>query len=322
MNPNLSIDACRLEMTKGVLIGSDSDDDIESTESNDTVLSGHGDDAVSTGDSSDVVLSGNGDDTIDAGDGDDVVLSGHGDDVINAGSGDDVVMAGSGNDFVLHIEAENLDSQGFYKGGWGRDTVRLIISEATFASAAFQAKLAVLQGMIAQNGTASGTFASIGVEIRSFEVIEFVVEDDYNNAPTGSVLINGAAEQDQVLTADASGLADADGLGTFWCQWRRSTDGGATFEEITGDTAVDYTLGDSDVGALVPLAFTHTMALILLAAPTLRTYSQARSHWTTMSRWPANSPTMAVRSKRSRSSWTPRTRPSTRRPQTITAWFP
>ena len=42
-----------------------------------------------------------------------------------------------------------------------------------------------------------------------------------NDAPTGGVTISGTATEDQVLTADTSTLADADGLGTLHYQWQR-----------------------------------------------------------------------------------------------------
>jgi uncharacterized delta-60 repeat protein len=66
-----------------------------------------------------------------------------------------------------------------------------------------------------------------------------------NDAPTGQPVISGTPTEDQVLTADTSGIADADGLGTFSLQWLR--DGVA----IAGATGTSYTLGDADVGALI-----------------------------------------------------------------------
>ena len=70
-----------------------------------------------------------------------------------------------------------------------------------------------------------------------------------NDAPTGAVGITGTATEDQTLTANTSGIADADGLGAFSYQWARSTDGGTTWSNIGGATARSYTLGDADVGS-------------------------------------------------------------------------
>ena len=53
-----------------------------------------------------------------------------------------------------------------------------------------------------------------------------------NDAPTGTPLITGTAQEGQTLTADVSGIADADGLGSFSYQWLR--DGVA----ITGATGL------------------------------------------------------------------------------------
>ena len=51
-----------------------------------------------------------------------------------------------------------------------------------------------------------------------------------NDAPTGAVAVTGTATEDQVLTADTSTLADADGLGTLHYQWQR--DSGAGFVNV------------------------------------------------------------------------------------------
>ena len=52
-----------------------------------------------------------------------------------------------------------------------------------------------------------------------------------------------------MLTADTSGIADADGLGASY-QWQRSSDGGASWSNVGSDAAT-YTLGDADVGKVI-----------------------------------------------------------------------
>ena len=79
-----------------------------------------------------------------------------------------------------------------------------------------------------------------------------------NDAPTGAVIISGTATEDQTLTADTSGIGDADGLGSFGYQWARSTDGGVTWNDIGGATASTYVLGDADVGYLVQVTVSYT----------------------------------------------------------------
>ena len=77
-----------------------------------------------------------------------------------------------------------------------------------------------------------------------------------NDAPTGAVTATGTATEDQVLTANTSALADADGLGTLSYQWQRGT--GSTFTDIGGATASTYTLGDPDVGKTVRVVVSYT----------------------------------------------------------------
>ena len=65
-----------------------------------------------------------------------------------------------------------------------------------------------------------------------------------NNPATGAPAITGTAQVGEALTADTSGLADADGLtnATFSYQWL------ADDTEIAGATSLTYTLVDADEG--------------------------------------------------------------------------
>ena len=74
------------------------------------------------------------------------------------------------------------------------------------------------------------------------------------NAPaTGAPTISGTAQVDETLTADTSGITDADGLDNaeFSYQWIR-TDGG-TDADIAGATDSTYTLTDDDEGKTIKL---------------------------------------------------------------------
>jgi hypothetical protein len=73
-----------------------------------------------------------------------------------------------------------------------------------------------------------------------------------NDAPAGAPAITGTATEDQTLTADVSGISDADGLGAFTYQWLRN---GAT---IAGATNSSYTLGDADVGSQIRVQVFYT----------------------------------------------------------------
>ena len=78
-----------------------------------------------------------------------------------------------------------------------------------------------------------------------------------NDEPTGSVSIDGTAEEDQTLTANTDNLDDADGLGAFSYQWQRSNGSGG-FENIENATGETYTLGDEDVGREVQVMVSYT----------------------------------------------------------------
>ena len=80
-----------------------------------------------------------------------------------------------------------------------------------------------------------------------------------NREPEGEVAITGTAEVGQTLTADASGVTDADGLGTFSYQWLRSD--GVDDTEISGATDTTYTLTDADGGLDVKVRVSYTDGL-------------------------------------------------------------
>ena len=73
-----------------------------------------------------------------------------------------------------------------------------------------------------------------------------------NDAPVGLPSVTGTVAEDQTLTADTSGISDADGLGAFSYQWLR--DGVV----VGGATASTYVLGDGDVGAQMSVQVSYT----------------------------------------------------------------
>jgi hypothetical protein len=72
-----------------------------------------------------------------------------------------------------------------------------------------------------------------------------------NDAPMGSVTINGIAQEGETLTVSIT-LSDADGLGVFIRQWRRDGVG------ITGATGMSYTLTQADVGTTITMLVRYT----------------------------------------------------------------
>src|SRR5262249_1265991 len=79
-----------------------------------------------------------------------------------------------------------------------------------------------------------------------------IVVNAVNDAPLGAPLVTGTATENQVLAADASGVTDADGLGSFNYQWLRNG------VAIGGATANVYTLVNSDVGAQISVRVSYT----------------------------------------------------------------
>ena len=73
-----------------------------------------------------------------------------------------------------------------------------------------------------------------------------------NNFATGAPSISGVLQQDEELTADTAGIADADGLGAFSYQWL--ADGTA----ISGATSSTYTPTASEVRDAISLTVTFT----------------------------------------------------------------
>lgn len=72
-----------------------------------------------------------------------------------------------------------------------------------------------------------------------------------NTLHTGTVTISGFAMATSVLTA-TNNIADADGLGTFGYQWKRSG------TAISGATTSTYTLVAADVGNTITVTITYT----------------------------------------------------------------
>ena len=66
-----------------------------------------------------------------------------------------------------------------------------------------------------------------------------------NDAPAGAVTIDGTITQNEELSANASALSDADGLGAFSYQWK------ADGEAIENATSQTFTLTQSEVGKAI-----------------------------------------------------------------------
>ncbi|MBE9032735.1 DUF4347 domain-containing protein [filamentous cyanobacterium LEGE 11480] len=83
-----------------------------------------------------------------------------------------------------------------------------------------------------------------------------------NDAPTGTVTINGTVIEDATLTVDTTDIADADGLGSFNYQWQvnNGTDTAPDWQAITGATNPTLTLEEAQSGKAVRVQVSYTDA--------------------------------------------------------------
>ena len=100
-------------------------------------------------------------------------------------------------------------------------------------------------------GTLSITVTASDGQASASDTFDLTVVNG-NATPGGVPTVVGNATEDQTLTADTSGMTDADGLGTFSYQWLRDGDA------ITGATGNTYTLDDADVGSRISVQVSYT----------------------------------------------------------------
>ena len=91
------------------------------------------------------------------------------------------------------------------------------------------------------------------------DTVSFAVQQQVANSPaTGAPAISGTAQVGQTLTADTSGIADADGLDnvSYSYQWIRND--GSSDSDITSATGSSYTLVAADEGRTVKVLVSFT----------------------------------------------------------------
>ena len=89
--------------------------------------------------------------------------------------------------------------------------------------------------------------------------VSLILRERVENTPqTGAPAISGTAQVGRTLSADTSGISDADGLGSgvFEYQWVRSD--GTTDTDIAGATDSTYALVDADEGATIKVRVSFT----------------------------------------------------------------
>ncbi len=167
--------------------------------------------------------------------------------VNDAPSGAPVVTGAATEDQTLSADTTSIadaDGLGAFSYQWQRNGANVAGATAstyTLGDADVGATIRVIVSYIDARGTAESlTSAAVGPVA------------NVNDVPSGAPVVSGAASEDQVLTADASSIADADGVGALSYQWQRN---GAN---IAGATSSTYTLGDADVGASIRVVVSYT----------------------------------------------------------------
>ena len=79
-----------------------------------------------------------------------------------------------------------------------------------------------------------------------------------NSPATGAPTISGTAQVDETLTADTSGITDADGLDNVSYSYQWIANDANTDTDIRGATSSTYTLSDDDVGKTIKVSVSFT----------------------------------------------------------------
>ncbi|MCP4485973.1 MAG: hypothetical protein GY820_01390, partial [Gammaproteobacteria bacterium] len=82
--------------------------------------------------------------------------------------------------------------------------------------------------------------------------VSVVVNPRVNTEPVGLPSIDGIATQGETLSANTTGISDADGLGVFSYQWQ------ADGVDIAGANAVSHTLTQGEVGTQITVVVSYT----------------------------------------------------------------
>ncbi len=102
-----------------------------------------------------------------------------------------------------------------------------------------------------ENGD-DGTDRVINIEYLRFADQDVLIA---NSPATGLPTLTGS---ENVITANTSGIGDANGLGAFRYRWEFSTNGGTTWNTIQGATQQSYTVPDSRIGQFIRVVVNFT----------------------------------------------------------------
>ena len=144
------------------------------------------------------------------------------------------------------------------------------LGELTLNGAALSAGQVIASGAIANlvftpalnaSGSASFTYSvSDGVVFSTPPATATVTVDAVNDAPSGTVTIDGTPTQGQTLTANTGGISDADGPGNLSFTYQWNTHAGGVDTAISGETSASYTLSANDAGDQISVSVRYTDA--------------------------------------------------------------
>ena len=192
-----------------IIIAGNGNDAVNGGAGNDIITGGNGNDVLDGGADSDLISGGNGNDTINGGSGADILSGDNGNDTLDGGKGSDILLGGNGDDILIYRASDNVGSHDIYSGDSGKDTLRLIVSQAMANSSAFQQDIAALQAKLAR-GSATYSFNSFDLVVTSIEKLQIVIDGGTTNHAPVAVADTVAATEDAALTILASTLLTND----------------------------------------------------------------------------------------------------------------
>ncbi|MBK6471139.1 MAG: hypothetical protein IPF94_10455 [Betaproteobacteria bacterium] len=159
-------------------------------------------------------------------------------DALTGGAGDDSLQGGGGNDQLT--------------GGAGIDTAVCSGLRAgyTISPAGLGYTITGPEGSDTLGGIEKVAFSDQTVTLSGAPV---------NSAPTGSLRVNGTAQQGQTLSTTST-VADANGLGTLSYRWQSSPDGNV-WSDITGAITSSLVLAEAQVGLQIRAVVAYTDGL-------------------------------------------------------------
>ncbi|WP_422028784.1 DUF4214 domain-containing protein [Roseovarius sp.] len=182
-------------------------------------------------------------------DGDDEIRTHDGNDILNGGGGNDSLTGGDGADTFVLSPGDGQDTITDFE--LGLDTIDLSAFDRSDAEDAVENAAPGSAIITFSDGTVL-TIQGDNVTPETLSQNDIVFAD--NVEPEGSLLIEGIAKEDEVLTADVSGVSDDDGIdpATETFQWQR--DG----IDIPGAEGSSYTLTQDDVQKQITVVYSYT----------------------------------------------------------------